>query len=642
MRAKVGVSLIGTPDGFEAASIGASQSVSMGHKVDLDNSVINILPNTDILVVRRDMEGPRSQTYVTYYRFAKEIKTFRTGSFYGCSILFENFVPTRIAFAFNLLTELADRVSQACIDPDENRFHSHIEPALLDNLKDDGRVLDPVTYVSGDIRTPGRIYDRKCFLQLDRSVRDYENFLYEALLGNREAPTGLPGYRFVYTSEHDAVIEEVRLRRGLKIETLTSLRERYLLESGAHEEEPQAQTRNEHAEIARGASAGGDPRGHDPGPSAQAGGLVPTKEPAREVNRHQETGRGWGAEAAEGSQFGKSSRVVVDIDQGSTHEEGAAARADESDASFGALARQFQKTYKANRGLFLLLVLIILGGLLGAVLVRSGIWSYLTGYSLSSRAAPIYYDGCRKERGDISDFSAPTQKCQPEYVADEFERQLQRCTAYEDHLKALRREGGQTAVNNYRDKIRDDIRLSLEDPQLNQLLRTGSALSLNRKISAGFVVALNFKGSNNCINEILNNPQSEFTWTRTAPTPTPLPVVEASPQIEKDRTQPPAQQAKQQTSTTAPNKPPGPSGAVAGATPAPKPIASPATVQPDAANQNSSAFTGSIRGDTNSQPAPKPTPTPVQAQPGNTNNKVQATPTQEPKKQLKRRKGKKG
>src|SRR5690242_15939299 len=107
---KVGLSLIGTPDGFESASVGMTERLNIGRKVDLDNSVINILPDTDILMVRREIENTRFLTYVTYYRFAKEIKTSRTGSFYGSSIVFENFIPNEFQFICQVLEDLANIV----------------------------------------------------------------------------------------------------------------------------------------------------------------------------------------------------------------------------------------------------------------------------------------------------------------------------------------------------------------------------------------------------------------------------------------------------------------------------------------------------------------------------------------------------
>ena len=504
MSARVGISLIGTPDGFEAASIGASRSLNVGRKVDLDNSVINILPDTDILAVRKDVEGGRLLTHVTYYRFAREIKTSRTGSFYGCSLLFENFVPGRIPFLLKILEALADRLSDFCIDRSENRFHSHIGPSLLEEVTADGSLLDANAYADGALLLPGHVHDGRCFLLLDRDVPDYGAFLANALLDDPQSPSGLPAYHFVYTSKHATVLEQVWLRRGLKVETLTSLKGGHVGAGSAREtprqpprpgreERPLATPSHatpqapapEHILATRADESSGEPAATSP--AAPAPPPVPT-------SRHEEVSTGSNIEMP--VKYRPRSR---------------ASETEPSDGRLVTLARLIERPFRSrvfrvgSGGIKLLKVaLVAAAAAVGIVLVV-----YLSRRALmhvtDGSEKTVYYYGCKNETGGSAQ---ATQKCMPDKVAEDFTTRLGNCEQFRDYPDRDR----------YREKLKEQITKSIANGQT----------SLSSTDPASFPIKLNFTGGDICLEQIIENGAPDFTLTAPKATPTATPKATAT------------------------------------------------------------------------------------------------------------------
>jgi hypothetical protein len=532
MSARVGISLIGTPDGFESASIGASQSVKVGRKVDLDNSVINILPDTDLLAVRRDVEGGRLLTFVTYYRFAIEIKNFRTGSFYGCSMLFENFVPTRIPLVFETLRDLADALGRSCIDPSENRFRSHITPALLRELAVDGRLLEPATYVDGEPPRPGRVHDRRCFLLMDSDVPDYERFLSEVLLADPRAPSDLPSYRFVYTSRHKGVLDEVRLRRGLKVETLALLRRSYTGEApvpgGARSRPPRPEEKGEDldAEPAPAerpvSDTPGDTPKPEPGPSEQPADAAAHERmaPAVPTVRHDE--------AREADATSRMEMPAIYTPRAPSREQGM------SDGCLVALAKLVERTFRPRPGGRNLLerhgqAIIAVVALLLAVLLVAYIFKSVRNSGGST--AEIYYYGCIKEAHANGVSSAATpQKCMADEVAEEFLTRLGYCDQYKVYLRTLNDEKGQSAIINYNQEIRNSIGRSIAESPPNKRSGRQDNSPLSTTTPTYFEVLLDFNGSEVCVNNIVGEFDPDFKKEGLpSPTPTPTPKPTATP-----------------------------------------------------------------------------------------------------------------
>jgi hypothetical protein len=518
---RVGISLIGTPDGFESVSIGASKSINMGRKVDLDNSVINILPNTDILVVRRDFENARLFTYVTFYKFAKEIKTSRTGSFYGASILFENFVPGNTPFVFKLLTLLTNTVNKYCIDPSVNRFNSHIKPTLLQSLvTDNPQFLEASTYQTREIQSEYRIINkRKCFLLLDEIVPDYESFLSKVIYNNAQDKSNLSSYQFIYTSEHQSVVEEARIRRGLEVETLTSLREKYRASRqpvkqrseanlvSLQEEKPLAEPTQ--GEVQKNELINKLPH-QEPMPANRL--LSPATQSQSELELERTD--------ADIEPTDRGTRLIIPISQDKPPDEDEQDQ-EPPDGRLVAWARATERFFKGNkeaRGkrfskvvfiLFFFIIVFYLGSRLLSPLIAQ-ILSLFTGNTDASATTIIYYDGCRNLKGGEETSSNIPLKCQPEQIAREFLSRLKGCKPYDEHLSHLLTVSGQDGILEYNRSIQDQIKSSLADPSLHNKRSNDDIQSLSKTRSTGFAVKLEFTNSRLCIDRILSAPDSDF------------------------------------------------------------------------------------------------------------------------------------
>ena len=107
----IGISVIGTPNAFEILSGGIAKNLPIEPKVDLQNSLINVFPNSDILMARREVEGKNIYFYFVYYRFATEMSTSRPGSYYGSAVVLKNHgVPQ--SDLIKALRDLADVVKK--------------------------------------------------------------------------------------------------------------------------------------------------------------------------------------------------------------------------------------------------------------------------------------------------------------------------------------------------------------------------------------------------------------------------------------------------------------------------------------------------------------------------------------------------
>jgi hypothetical protein len=581
MSARVGISLIGTPDGFESVSIGVPKSLNLGRKVDLDNSVISILPETDILVVRRDIEDNRLLTFITYYRFAKEIKTSRTGSFYGGSLLFENFVPNKFKNIYNVLESLADTVKNSCIDPAENRFHSHLRQTWLEDMKAAAPgLLDVSTYQGKQPELDQNVSNRRCFLLLDEDVPDYIKFLSKVLQRDRRTKLNLSSYQFVYTSKHEDIIKGVRSRQGLEIETLSSLKAKAPKEKRSQKEQQNSSS----LEYDDGAF-----------PANQSQTEISTDE---SVNDFAENGvEPWGrsftdaayqqfllsseASRTDGARTDRVSRIEIQVPirRPPDERERNQGASDETRLPVPGRFEQISTWLRANRSpvtnrnilLAIALIFVIAGYMILSPVIRDAL-SYLLGTSKRFPEDTIYYTGCLKSKSSENDLADSRTRCTPEYVAEQFLIQLRRCETYNTQMRKFDDE---RTKDEYNQSIKEQIKDSIADSEFGNK-RSGKfdKSPLSETESTKFKVELKFDQSAQCLQMILDAESSDFLKTA-PPTDRPTQIVNTNPSTNTKTT-------NNKTSNTNPRNPtPSPTRATAASpTRPPRPTPSRTTTPP--------------------------------------------------------------
>jgi hypothetical protein len=558
---KVGISLIGTPDGFESLSIGVTERINMGHKVDLDNSVINIFPDTDILMVRREIENTRLLTYVTYYRFAKEIKTSRTGSFYGSSIVFENCIPNEFQFIYQTLEYLADTLKKFCVHQSENRFYRHIHDIELANITEaNPHLLNAHRYQTETLPFHFNLSNRKCFLLLDKTVPDYREFLAKAISNDAQSEANLSSYQFVYTSQHEEVLKEARLRKGLEIATLDSLTARQVKEPRL-KKQPQAKS-----PVIQ------------PSDEFQSWWSQSDKPESESAQTHSEHRHELSEDEAR-SLSGPRTRIVVPMPPAQeTNNNGASTATDEG--PLVEVARRVERFFKSPfgenyttgrsrnfrpAGFF---ILFILSALMGYFIYTSIIRKVLLDNSAQNPPqGTISYLGCKKS-------AAPDVKeCTPDYLANAFLEKIMNCAGYNENLSDEERA-------ELRRQIKDEIKKSIIDPQMkNERAGKDENDPLSSKEPTQFAIKLKFAGGEKCLEKILAENDNfikyepppntlEANTNKSSNTNSNKPtnigaVASASPKTsnpKKDKDKPSSQQPPAPGSTPAPEGTPSPGG----------------------------------------------------------------------------------
>jgi len=86
----VGWALIGTPGGIQSKNFGCIAGFDIAGLVDINSLVIRVLPGTEVFCYLKEMRNGATISYFLLYRYAKEIKTDRTGTFCGSLLVLVN------------------------------------------------------------------------------------------------------------------------------------------------------------------------------------------------------------------------------------------------------------------------------------------------------------------------------------------------------------------------------------------------------------------------------------------------------------------------------------------------------------------------------------------------------------------------
>jgi len=209
----LGFSIMGTPGGFEIINAGMSKGVLEAKKVDLDNSLINVWPDTDIVMAFRELVGGSVHRCYVYYRFATEIATTRPGSFYGSVLLLIDSTAHPEAL-WRGLTDLADIVKENCLTAD-SKFHRDINSLSYD-------VPASIQSLASNL-TPSRelasLSSETGFLFLLDEVRTYPQF-FETF----DHDESLKAFQKIYASSAAAVFNDVVEKGRLPVVKLVQLR----------------------------------------------------------------------------------------------------------------------------------------------------------------------------------------------------------------------------------------------------------------------------------------------------------------------------------------------------------------------------------------------------------------------------------
>jgi hypothetical protein len=404
------------------------------------------------------------------------------------------------------------------------------------------RYLDVNSY-QPDFSQGRKIFNKRCFLLLDSNLIDYGEFLSKVIPNERRTKSQLSTYRFVYTSLHKEVIEEVRIRKGLKIETLSSLSEKY-----------QAGNLPGTADQGDGLDSQDSVKLHTRIPQAEVQERKPTNEQPNlltsmsDQSMHQVIHDQSGQELAtrtDAEQVNKDSKIVIHL---STEEQSDGDTRDKetTDGRLVALARKIERLFKSpgadrnqhRRRLTILFLLIsIAAGLVGTYIVKlliTGGWSVLTGDDRSSTTFQIYYDGCLKLRESGEYVPNNLTKCVPETVANEFVDQLKDCKVFNNHLRKI---GDELAQDAYRDDIRRKILASIATYTSYGANNSGSNVAESGTLSSAkstpFSIQLDFNRSKLCVDQIVSAKDSDFSRKLTDRSPSREEVAGANPKANK-------------------------------------------------------------------------------------------------------------
>jgi len=213
----IGISVIGTPHGIESKSTGIAKGLTIDSLVDIPNTIINVLPQTDILRVRREGPSSSSRIYYIYYRFAKETDSSRTGGFYGSAVVLDSCIGDSILL-LQALYDLADIVNNECLDSDE-RFQKNIK-SLTFKLPESVRLFksslkpesfNTVTKPRGPVFIP--VDDSGEFKAYFEFL---ENYTFDPILSE---------FQDIFLSTSPKVLSIVKERKGLAILNYANLHE---------------------------------------------------------------------------------------------------------------------------------------------------------------------------------------------------------------------------------------------------------------------------------------------------------------------------------------------------------------------------------------------------------------------------------
>ncbi len=209
----VGCALIGTPKGFDFAA--SNISLPIGKYADLKNEMINVFPNSEIWMVKRERIDGKVVTFYAVYRFAVEPDSGRGGAYYGSVIVLEN-ADADAQLIFQSLGDLADIVKENCVSP-EGVFYAPIStlrvstPPSYQELKERERdftheysALTPKLALFVPLSAKGENSKAEWFKALDQT-----NILQSAAL--------------IYASSSPAVLEDVRKKSFLQIVSIKNL-----------------------------------------------------------------------------------------------------------------------------------------------------------------------------------------------------------------------------------------------------------------------------------------------------------------------------------------------------------------------------------------------------------------------------------
>lgn len=213
----IGISVIGTPQGLEALSIGINKNLSVKSKVDLNNALISIYPNTDILRVFRERQDNNNYLYFVYYRFATEMNETRSGSFYGSVVVLEN-RTVRANFLLRVLQDLADVIKNECLN-DESKFQRDIETLKFTRPPSVAELKENV--IKNNMAVP-RPSTESGFLQIGRNqeLKTYEDFI-DCVFQNEL----LSDFQTLYVSTSDEVYNSVKQKSMLQLLSFSGLEE---------------------------------------------------------------------------------------------------------------------------------------------------------------------------------------------------------------------------------------------------------------------------------------------------------------------------------------------------------------------------------------------------------------------------------
>ena len=129
MSEVVGFGFVGTPKGLQTKNGGAVKGADIRRYLDLDSSLIRVLPASELLVIRKVRLKKDLYFFVILYEFAKEIQTNRPGTFFGSYVVLKNHTAPPEAILM-VLSELSGSLREY-IGPKSKRFLAEMKQIPL-------------------------------------------------------------------------------------------------------------------------------------------------------------------------------------------------------------------------------------------------------------------------------------------------------------------------------------------------------------------------------------------------------------------------------------------------------------------------------------------------------------------------------
>ncbi len=200
----IGWGLIGTPDGIECKGGGCIQHVDLRTILDLDNRHIEIFPGTEILCLFREIRNGHVVYYYLLYRYAREIRSGRPGTFYGSVLVaVERFIDAEKAWS--ILYGLSNYLENF-LDADK-RFRGSILNIPLpepEEIKDLSRFIRPGP-------APGLKKTGACFHPLSGKEELAKSEFFQT--ASEILSSGI--FNRVYGAESPQIIQRLRSRNTL-------------------------------------------------------------------------------------------------------------------------------------------------------------------------------------------------------------------------------------------------------------------------------------------------------------------------------------------------------------------------------------------------------------------------------------------